>query len=99
MPRCSPPPALLHRADDLDVDQVAALLGQLGELAVTRLPITTTLLSAAWGLRDNVAACAGLHVAAVQHCQLGWSRPTIDSCEQYPTGPSILAAAHSPPAT
>jgi len=63
--------ARIHRADDLDADEVAVLLGRLGELAVTRLPITTTLLHAAWGLRDNVAARDGLYVAAAQALSAG----------------------------
>ena len=63
--------ARIHRADDLDADEVAVLLGRLGELAVTRLPITTTLLNAAWGLRDNIAARDGLYVAAAQVLSAG----------------------------
>ena len=63
--------ARIHRADDLDADEVAALLGRLGELAVTRLPITTTLLNAAWGLRDNVATGDGLYVAATEALSAG----------------------------
>jgi predicted nucleic acid-binding protein len=33
---------------------------------VARLPITAPLLSAAWGLRDNIAARDALYVAAAQ---------------------------------
>jgi predicted nucleic acid-binding protein len=63
--------ARMHRADELDADEVAMLLGRLGELAVTRLPITTTLLHAAWGLRGNVASRDGLYVAAAQALSAG----------------------------
>jgi predicted nucleic acid-binding protein len=38
---------------------------------VTRLPITTALLHAAWGLRDNVAARDGLYVAAAHALSAG----------------------------
>ncbi len=58
--------ARIHRAGELDAEQVAALLGRLGELAVIRLPITTALLRASWALRANVAARDGLYVAAAQ---------------------------------
>ena len=63
--------ARIHRADDLAAEEVTALLGRLGELAVTRLPITTTLLHAAWGLRGNVAARDALYVAAAQALSAG----------------------------
>lgn len=39
--------------------------------AVTRLPITTALLRAAWALRDNVAARDGLYVAAAMGLSVG----------------------------
>jgi predicted nucleic acid-binding protein len=58
--------ARIHRADQLAADDVAVLLGRLGELAVARLPITTELLEAAWSLRDYVAARDALYVAAAQ---------------------------------
>lgn len=63
--------ARLHRAGQLDADEVAKLLGRLGDLAVTRLPITPALLRAAWSLRDNVAARDGLYVAAAQALSAG----------------------------
>lgn len=63
--------ARIHRAGDLDAEQVVALLDRLGDIAVTRLPITTALLQAAWGLRDNVAARDGLYVAAAQALSAG----------------------------
>lgn len=55
-----------HRAGHVDADDVTALLRLLGDVAVTRLPITSELLEAAWALRDNVAARDALYVAATQ---------------------------------
>lgn len=63
--------ARIHRARGLDAGEVATLLDRLGDLAVTRLPITTTLLRAGWRLRDNVAARDGLYVAAAQALSAG----------------------------
>lgn len=56
--------ARLHRAEVLTAAEVTALLERLGALAMQRLPITASLLAAAWGLRDNVAARDALCVAA-----------------------------------
>lgn len=58
--------ARLHRADVLTHQQVTDLLDRLSTLAMQRLPITPTLLRAAWGLRDNVAARDALYVAATK---------------------------------
>ena len=58
--------ARTQRAGDLDANEVSTLLSRLGELPVTRLPITTSLLRAAWGLRDDIGARDGLYVAAAQ---------------------------------
>lgn len=58
--------ARLHRADVLTHQQVTDLLDRLSTLAMQRLPITPTLLRAAWGLRDNVAARDALYVAAAK---------------------------------
>lgn len=54
----------LHRNGQLTAQQVSARLGLLGELAVDRLPITSPLLDAAWGLRHNIGARDALYVAA-----------------------------------
>jgi predicted nucleic acid-binding protein len=58
--------ARLHRADVLTHGQVTDLLDRLATLAMQRLPITPSLLLAAWGLRDNVAARDALYVAAAK---------------------------------
>lgn len=58
--------ARTHRAGALGSDEVAELLRRLGDLAVTRLPITGALLDAAWALRDNIAARDALYVAAAR---------------------------------
>lgn len=54
----------LHRSGQLTEQQVSARLGLLADLEVSRLPITSPLLDAAWGLRHNVAARDALYVAA-----------------------------------
>lgn len=56
----------LCRADVLTTAEVATLLSRLGSLAMRRLPITSDLLTAAWGLRDNISAGDALYVAAAQ---------------------------------
>lgn len=56
--------ARLHRAGQLDADEVSTLLGRLTSLAANRLPISGPLLSSAWSLRDNIAARDALYVAA-----------------------------------
>jgi predicted nucleic acid-binding protein len=58
--------ARLHRDQQLTAKAVSARLVLLADLDVTRLPITTPLLSAAWSLRDNIAARDALYVAAAQ---------------------------------
>ena len=58
--------ARLHRADVQTDGQVSDLLDRLATLAMQRLPITKSLLQAAWGLRDNVAARDALYVAATK---------------------------------
>jgi predicted nucleic acid-binding protein len=58
--------ARLHRADVLTQRQVTELLDRLATLAMRRLPITPSLLRAAWALRDNVAARDALYVAATR---------------------------------
>ncbi|MDQ3781487.1 MAG: PIN domain-containing protein [Actinomycetota bacterium] len=63
--------ARIHRAGHLDADHVAELLGRLGDLAVTRLPITTALLRAAWRLRDTISARDSLYVAAAAALSAG----------------------------
>lgn len=63
--------ARLHRAGELDTEEVADLLGRLGDLAVTRLPITAALLRAAWALRANVAARDALYIAAARSLSAG----------------------------
>lgn len=63
--------ARTHRAGHLDADHVAELLGRLGDLDVTRLPITTALLRAAWRLRDTISARDSLYVAAASALSAG----------------------------
>jgi predicted nucleic acid-binding protein len=63
--------ARLHRAGELDTEEVADLLGRLGDLAVTRLPITAALLRAAWALRANVAARDALYIPAARSLSAG----------------------------
>lgn len=58
--------ARLSRANELSADEVGTLLLRLGSMAMRRLPITSDLLTAAWVLRDNVAARDALYVAAAQ---------------------------------
>ena len=58
--------ARLHRANVLTHGQVSDLLDRLATLAMQRLPITQSLLQAAWGMRDNVAARDALYVAATK---------------------------------
>jgi predicted nucleic acid-binding protein len=58
--------ARLHRADVLTHRQVTDLLDRLATLAMQRLPITPTLLRAAWRLRDSIAARDALYVAAAK---------------------------------
>jgi predicted nucleic acid-binding protein len=53
-----------HRSGRLDADEVGRTLGHLAALPARRLPITGTLLAAAWSLRDNIAARDALYVAA-----------------------------------
>ena len=55
-----------HRSGQLDADEPARLLGHLAALPARRLPITGTLLAAAWSLRSNIAARDALYVAATQ---------------------------------
>lgn len=61
----------LHRAGELDGEEITALLHRLATLAARRLPITGQLLLAAWSLRDNVAARDGLYVAAARALAAG----------------------------
>jgi len=68
--------ARLYKAELLDTDEVAVLLGRLGSMAMQRLPITADLLDAAWELRDNVAARDALYVAAAS--SLGATLVTTD---------------------
>ena len=58
--------ARLHRDEQLTAEAVAARLALLADLNVARLPITAPLLSAAWALRENIAARDALYVAAAQ---------------------------------
>lgn len=58
--------ARLHRAGELDADEVSTLLHRLPDIDATRMPITTGLLEAAWALRNNVAARDALYVAAAR---------------------------------
>lgn len=53
-----------HRAGLLAGDEVAQLLARLGAFAIARMPVSATLLVAAWALRDNIAARDALYVAA-----------------------------------
>lgn len=56
--------ARLNRADILTDAEVQDLLGRLADLAMQRLPITGSLLRAAWDLRGDIAARDALYVAA-----------------------------------
>ena len=58
--------ARLHRDEQLSAEAVSARLALLADLNVARLPITAPLLSAAWALRENIAARDALYVAAAQ---------------------------------
>ena len=58
--------ARLHRDEQLTAEAVSARLALLADLDVARLPITAPLLSAAWALRENIAARDALYVAAAQ---------------------------------
>lgn len=58
--------ARLHRDEQLTADAVYSRITLLGKLDVARLPITAALMSAAWALRDNIAARDALYVAAAQ---------------------------------
>ena len=55
-----------HRHQQLTAEAVSVRLALLADLDVARLPITAQLLSAAWALRDNIAARDALYVAAAQ---------------------------------
>lgn len=68
--------ARLSRAELLETDEVAVLLGRLGSMSMQRLPITADLLDAAWELRGNVAARDALYVAAAS--SLGATLVTTD---------------------
>jgi predicted nucleic acid-binding protein len=63
--------ARLHRAGELEAEEIAVLLHRLATLAARRLPITARLLLAAWSLRDNVAARDGLYIAAARALTAG----------------------------
>lgn len=63
--------ARLHRAGELDADEVATLLERLATLAAKRLTITGRLLLSAWSLRENIAARDGLYVAAARALAAG----------------------------
>ena len=58
--------ARLHRDEQLTAQAVSARLALLADLDVTRLPITGPLMSAAWALRENIAARDALYVAAAR---------------------------------
>lgn len=58
--------ARLHRGDVLSAAEVTARLDHLATLPMQRLPITGSLLGAAWKLRDNVSARDALYVAAAR---------------------------------
>jgi predicted nucleic acid-binding protein len=58
--------ARLRRDGRLDTDDVQTRLELLASLPLERLPITGSLLSQAWALRDNIAARAALYVAAAR---------------------------------
>lgn len=82
--------ARLHRAGELDdTDEVADRLGRLGDLTVTRLPITTTLMRAVWALRDTVAARDALYVVMARALSAGLVTPTTGSRVRSATSPSI----------
>lgn len=58
--------ARLHRDNQLTADAVSERLALIADLDLDRLPINASLLSAAWALRDNIAARDALYVAAAQ---------------------------------
>lgn len=58
--------ARLHRADQLDADEVGELVERLATMDMRRVPITGELLAAAWNMRDNVAARDALYVATAR---------------------------------
>jgi predicted nucleic acid-binding protein len=58
--------ARLQRDEQLTTAAMSARLALLGDLDVTRLPITAPLLATAWPLRDNIAARDALYVAAAR---------------------------------
>ena len=53
-----------HRRGQLDADEVGRLLANLAALPAKRLPITGTLVAAAWSMRHSIAARDALYVAA-----------------------------------
>lgn len=63
--------ARLHRAGELDAEEITTLVHRLATLAARRLPITGRLLLTAWSLRDNIAARDGLYVAAARALAAG----------------------------
>jgi predicted nucleic acid-binding protein len=68
--------ARLHRAGELTAGEVDELLRRLTTLDMRRTPITSTLLDAAWRMRDNIAARDALYVAAAR--DLGCALLTTD---------------------
>lgn len=58
--------ARLQRDGQLTAGQVDVRLELLGDLALVRLPITSSLMRAAWQLRDNVTARDALYVEAAR---------------------------------
>jgi predicted nucleic acid-binding protein len=68
--------ARLHRAGELTAGEVDELLRRLTTLDMRRMPITGTLLDAAWRMRDNIAARDALYVAAAR--DLGCALLTTD---------------------
>ncbi len=63
--------ARLHRAGELTAGEVGELLRRLATLDVRRIPITGTLLDAAWRMRDNITARDALYVAAARDLGCG----------------------------
>lgn len=65
-----------HRAGELEVKDVTTALQDLGDMVLTRVPIGTDLLEAAWRPQHNVYAKDALYVALAQ--SLGTELVTTD---------------------
>jgi predicted nucleic acid-binding protein len=82
-----------HRVGELDTEEVTASLCLLGDMVLTRMPIGTDLLEAAWELRHNVFAKDALYVVLAQ--ALGADLVTTDD-QLARAVPDLVASLDSP---